>query len=414
MQATPTDTGSQARTETVTRRYDIDALRVLAFGVLILYHVGMYYVAGESWHIKSPEPSATLRYIMNLTSPWRMSLLFLVSGMAMAFACRRVSAGDLVRLRNRRLLIPLLFSMVVIVPPQVYVELLTKEGMEPGYLRFMTLYLNATTDAYPAHQHSPLGLWTWNHLWFLAYLWVYTLLFALCRPLLDRVVAILEARRANVATVVLVPVGLLLVYRLTLADAFPPSNALVDDWYNHARYLSFLFGGYLVARWDSFWEIVRASARRCLGAAVSCYGALTLLIASGWLEQVGDSAALTVALRALASFNQWLWILAVIGLGARYLNRPSPLLRYMNDAIQPCYMLHQTLIVLFAFWLAPLSLWQPLEAALLVTGTVAGCALGYELVRRFTLGRLFFGLKAAAAESAAREPLGFQVPQKVR
>ncbi len=36
------------------RRHDIDALRALAFGLLILYHLGMYYVAGWPWHLKAP------------------------------------------------------------------------------------------------------------------------------------------------------------------------------------------------------------------------------------------------------------------------------------------------------------------------------------------------------------------------
>jgi peptidoglycan/LPS O-acetylase OafA/YrhL len=413
-------TGTAVPAPASRRRYDLDALRVLAFGVLILYHVGMYYVADWGWHIKSPQPSAALQYLMYLTNPWRMSLLFLVSGMAMAFACRRVSAGGLVRLRNRRLLLPLLFSMAVIVPPQLYVELITKEGLDAGYGAFMRIYLDPTTAAFPEHQHGPLGLWTWNHLWFLAYLWVYTLLFAGCKPLLDRTTAWLQPRRASAAAVVLLPVGLLTVYRLWLAADYPPTHALVGDWYNHARYVSFLFGGYLVARWDSFWEVVRAHGWRWLAMALLAYAALMLAISGGWPARAADSAAVALALRLLASADQWLWILAVLGLGARYLNRPSPLLRYMNQAILPWYMLHQTLIVLSAFWLAPLQLWQPLEALLLIGGTVAGCALGYELVKRFAVGRLLFGLKAARVElqatMAAAPPTVTvpQVPQNVR
>ena len=90
----------------------------------------------------------------------------------------------------------------------------------------------------------------------------------------------------------------------------------------------------------------------------------------------------------------------MLGLGHRYLNRPGTVLRYMNEAILPWYLLHQTLIVVFAFWLIPLALPRGLESTFLVFATVAGCALGYELVRRFWLGRLLFGLKPGSGRSS--------------
>ena len=380
------------------RRYDLDWLRVLAFGLLILYHVGKYYVADEGWHIKSPEPSEFLQNLMLLTNPWRMSLLFMISGAALCFACRKIGSLQLVALRNKRLLLPLVFGMAVIVPPQVYVELVTSAGMAEGFLAFYPVYLDASTSAWPEHQHSPLGLWTWNHLWFLAYLWVYTLLFVLLKPALDALARRLREKELSVAMVLLCPVVLLTIYRVTLSADYPPSNALLDDWYNHARYLSFLFGGYLLADCASFWRIAAAWRWHWLAGAGLAYAAL-LAIVHGVFEPlvqlVGEVPGHTL-IRLLVSFDQWLWILALLGLGRHYLNRPSRVLDYMNEAILPWYMLHQTLIVLLAFWLAPRMLWQPLEVVLIILGTVAGSALGYEVVRRFTLGRLLFGLKSPA------------------
>ena len=75
------------------RRYDLDWIRILAFGLLILYHVGMYYVTWD-WHVKSPHASATLEPLMMLTSPWRMSALFLVSGVATAYLLARAAPPD--------------------------------------------------------------------------------------------------------------------------------------------------------------------------------------------------------------------------------------------------------------------------------------------------------------------------------
>ena len=41
------------------RRYDLDWIRICAFGVLVLYHVGMYYVTWD-WHVNSPHASHAL------------------------------------------------------------------------------------------------------------------------------------------------------------------------------------------------------------------------------------------------------------------------------------------------------------------------------------------------------------------
>src|SRR5580692_2520770 len=99
------------------RRVDLDWVRIAAFGLLIFYHVGMLYV---SWgfHIKSVHRVTALEPLMLVLNPWRLALLFLVSGVATRFMLRKSALGSLLRARSARLLIPLAFGMLVIVPPQ--------------------------------------------------------------------------------------------------------------------------------------------------------------------------------------------------------------------------------------------------------------------------------------------------------
>ena len=75
------------------RRYDIDALRVAAFGLLIIFHVCMFYVADWGWHVKSNYQAEWLQLPMTFTSQWRMSLLFMISGLAVSFVWGKYSAG---------------------------------------------------------------------------------------------------------------------------------------------------------------------------------------------------------------------------------------------------------------------------------------------------------------------------------
>ena len=108
---------------TQQRRYDIDWLRTLAFFILIAYHIGMYYVFEWGWHIKSDQQSVWLQDVMILSNQWRMSLLFFISAMALSLYQLRNPNQGIIGLRSKRLLLPLAFGMLVIVPPQLYVEL---------------------------------------------------------------------------------------------------------------------------------------------------------------------------------------------------------------------------------------------------------------------------------------------------
>ena len=114
-------------------------MRIGAFGLLIFYHVGMLYV---SWgfHIKSVHRIAALEPLMLVLNPWRLSLLFLVSGVATRFMLRKYALAPLLRSRTARLLIPLIFGMLVIVPPQAYDQIVEALGYPAGFVDF---YLNA-------------------------------------------------------------------------------------------------------------------------------------------------------------------------------------------------------------------------------------------------------------------------------
>src|SRR5262245_62368639 len=84
----------------------LDWLRIGAFALLVLYHVGMYYVSWD-WHVKSPAAGPALEPWMRLSSPWRLSLLFLISGAATSFMLLRDGASrSLLGARSKRLLWP--------------------------------------------------------------------------------------------------------------------------------------------------------------------------------------------------------------------------------------------------------------------------------------------------------------------
>jgi peptidoglycan/LPS O-acetylase OafA/YrhL len=375
------------------RLYFLDWLRAAAFGLLILYHVGMYYVSWD-WHIKSPHAGDTIEPLMMLSSPWRLALLFLVSGAATAMMLKPRPGQPpraFVRERSRRLLLPLLLGMLVIVPPQAYLEVVAKVAYPGSYLEFMGLYL----QAYPGFCRGDdcLTLPTWNHLWFVAYLWVYSvLLWALLKAwpgALDALAAMAQ-RRLNGWALWLVPAAVLGLWRCLLLSRFPSTHALVDDFHSHALYLSVFLAGAVLARWGGGWVLFN---RWRWGALAVALGLWALVIA--YFSHYGEAAPppdwLRMLQRMVYALLQWSAIIAALGFAHRHWNRDHRWRPLVVELVFPVYVLHQTLIILIAWGIRGWALHPAVEAPLLILATAVSCLAGALLAARLGPLRVWFG-----------------------
>ena len=386
----------------MNRRLDLDWIRVAAFVLLILYHVGMYYVSWD-WHIKSPFASPALEPLMVLSAPWRLSLLFLISGVATAHLLARRADGGVMAERSKRLLIPLAFGMLVIVVPQAYLEVVERHpgGFHDGYFAFWWRYLQG--DSSFCRGDACLILPTWNHLWFVAYLWVYTLLaWALLRYAPRLVARVREwlARSLQGIGLLAWPIALMAIARLTLYDRFGSTHALLDDVYNHAQYLPAFLVGLLMARESRFWNAVAGARRRALVLALVSGAALAAYFAAFSGALPAPPELRTVARIAWGTL-QWSAMVTILGYASRIAFKDSAALRYLRQAVFPVYILHQTVIIVLAYTLQPLALRPALEGPLLVAGTLLACFAAFELIRRVGWVRPLFGLPTAQAPQPA-------------
>lgn len=392
------------------RRYDLDWIRVGAFFLLILYHVGMFYVPWD-WHVKSPHPVEALEPLMLLTNPWRLTLLFLVSGAATRFMADKVSVAKLTGARIARLLPPLLFAMFVIVPPQSYYEIVEYVAAHPGvptsvYDNFWIRYV--TSSGNWCDGKECLVTPTWNHMWFVAYLLFYTLALAGLLLLWKRLGAQIQAGAERVLSgpgLVLWPIVFLGLIRAWLYPRYGETHALVGDHYVHAVSFPAFLLGFGLAKSEVLRERLIAARWPALGLAVAAYGAWA---SYAWIYRADNATppdALRFAMRFIHATDTWCAIAAILGFGARHLTRGGPALRYLTLGVFPFYLVHQTLIVVAAHHLAKRGLPQPLEAAILIVVTFAGCFATYEIVRRVPGVRILFGLKGQPAAEARRPPV---------
>ena len=393
------------------RRYDLDWIRVGAFFLLILYHVGMFYVPWD-WHVKSPHTVEKLEWAMFLTNPWRLTLLFLVSGAATRFMADKVSVGKLTGARVARLLPPLLFAMFVIVPPQSYYQIVEYVAAHPGApLRFTSygdFWIKYATSS--GHWCTPDGCLTtptWNHMWFVAYLLFYTLVLAGLLLVWKRLGELIQAGAERVLSgpgLILWPILFLGLVRAWLYPRYGETHALVGDHYVHAVSFSAFLLGFGLAKSDLLRDRLIAMRWPALGLAAAAYLGWATYV---WINRADDAnppEALRFLMRFVYTTDTWCAIAAILGFGAKHLNRETPALRYLTLGVFPFYLVHQTLIVVMAHHLAKLALPQPLEAAILIALTFAGCFATYELVRRIPGVRILFGLKGQPAVTASRPP----------
>ncbi|WP_266172104.1 acyltransferase family protein [Dyella subtropica] len=402
----------------MNRRHDIDALRVLAFGLLILFHVGMLYVGpAEDWqfHLKSSHLANWLTYPMLASSFWRMDLLFLISGLAVHFLRGRSSLPALAWKRSVRLLVPLLFGMAVVIPIQPYVQSVANGRVAPGFGHFLLRYWTGGPWPAGAFDGWQYGV-TWNHLWYLPYVWLYTMLLLALLPVLEspwgqRLIGGL--RRLRGTALLVLPALPLLAYNLLLAARFPQNHALIGDWYAHASYATVFLYGYVLGIDRGLWTELARLRRRSLGMAVLCFAAFVCLDRLDTLIDISTWSPSTIAngrllVRALRFFYSWSAIAAVLGWGHQYLNRPFRWLPYAREAVFPWYVLHQSVMLAVAYWLLPRGLGPVLEPALVLAGTVGGCALLHEFViRRSRWLRPLFGLDIASRQHRTEPALAF-------
>ncbi|GJM08680.1 MAG: hypothetical protein DHS20C11_09560 [Lysobacteraceae bacterium] len=370
----------------VQRRHDLDLIRVLAVLALLLFHSGMPFVAEWGWHLKNAETSNLFLEWMNFMSTWRMSLLFFVSGAGTCLALRYRSANRYLRERATRLLIPLAVGIILVVPPQIYFERLFNGQIESGYWSFwLTIF-----EGRP----YPDGNTSWHHLWFILYLFIYS---AMALPLflaLRRVSGTLLDSMARSPSLSMLAMGL--VYALTyalLSIPWPGPQNLVDDWGRFGSYFVLFVYGYVAFVHQGLGDALYRSRHLAFRLA---FIALLVMNALRWNQVEWDwglnlPSISYMTLRGLCGF---FWMVTILGFARQFLNKDRPWLAYANEAVYPFYILHQTVIVVLAYYVIQTSDTIGLKFPFLVTASLVVTLGLYELfVRRSAWLRPLFGLK---------------------
>ena len=362
------------------RRYDLDALRVLAVLLLIPFHSARVFDIFDPFYVKNPETSAGLSWaVVAFLNPWHMPLLFVLAGAATWLALGHRHPTAYLGERTRRLLVPFLFGILVIVPPQTFLASRFR-GDHGSVGSFLGDYWTVEGDL-----SGYSGSFTPAHLWFIGYLFLFS---ALALPLLMR----WRGRQLRTGwLLVAMPLVLLAANELPA-----PNDGPQNPWYSLALFLA----GFLLLADQRAERLVHRHWRALLAAAAATMTLVMLVWRSEANDTWSDGSLPDVAFALLAQANTWIWVLALLGAAKALLSRRIRGLAYASEASFPFYVLHQSVLIYVGYvvvqWAVPdLVKWLIIAP----TSFVILVALYELLVRRVGALRFLFGIKPLPKKS---------------
>ena len=367
------------------RRYELDWLRVLAILAVFLYHCSRFWDL-YPWHVKDVVTSPALHAVGSFLVQWGMPLFFVISGAAVFYALGTRPAWRFVRDRILRLAVPLVFGIFILSPPQIYLERLTHGQFSGTFFQWLPRFFDGI---YEAGGNFPLfGV----HLWFLVFLLVFTLL---TLPLTVPGRTKRGSPLARLGRLVRRPWTILLLWiPLALVDTFldPDVAIRVAGGWNIFSYLLFFMLGYMVYSDEEAREVPGRFFLPLLVAGV-CLTALGYVLDYGLGVRPEFGTPAWAGIQVLRGARAWCWILAILGMGSRYLNRTNRFLSYANSGVLPFYILHQPVILVIGYyvlqWNAPILL----KYLAISTSAFVLVMLLYELlIRRIPPVRYVFGV----------------------
>lgn len=370
------------------RLYYIDWLRVLAFGLLFVFH-SMCFFHHFPWMVKNPEKSIFASFMVGFLHGWRMHLIFFVSGVGSFFALR--SRKELfIKDRFKRLLIPFLFGILLIVPPQKYLQAIQRGIFEGSFFDFILSYPSFLLKDFPGFSlefTGHIGL----HIWYLAFLFIMTMVFL---PILKSVarnsklssyINKINEKKLGLLSFIIIAIILDLILRPIYPD--------YRNWADFINYGLFFLLGYSAMIYSNI--VTNAKRYTYLFLGVGVLVALVYLFLYSQFPKVQNHEASTSFYLYIifSNLTAFCWVMFFFGLSQRKLNFNHKLLPSLNIGILPFYILHQTVIVVIGFYVIPFRLGIFNKFLIILSLSMVSTVLLYQLIRKVNFLRYVFGMK---------------------
>jgi len=365
------------------RAYYLDWIRIGVILLLVLFHSAITFSTHGDGFIRYPQSVPVMDIGLWFLSIWIMPVLFVVSGFASYRALQYRTSKQYLRERRAKLLIPFLAGLLLVCPPMVYLRALFMGSFEGSLLQFYPHFF--TEGAYPK------GYFNWGHLWFLIYLYVFTLILLplFMRMMRERTRALLVAASAILEKGVWIYLAAipLMFTQTVLSPFFPGQYNLFWDWAHFTLYLGLVLYGFLFATNDRILDNIQRIRTVSLVLAILLFALEAFLQISGMGTVPGPISPAYNVLILFAS------LFAALGYARRFLNQPSRVYYYLHRASFPFYILHFFPITVASYLIARRDLNVWLKYLIIVVFAYPSTLMLYEIIRRIPVVRSLFGVK---------------------
>jgi len=385
------------------RLYYIDWLRVLGVVVVLIFHSARFFDL-IGWDLKNKEVSSDVTIFIVFANFWIMPLFFMLAGAGTVFALKAKTQTEFVKERFYRLVIPYIFGLFILVPPQRYLSALQKGQYNVEVLSFLPWYIEKKLSIvnYAIANYGFDPIWfseMGTHLWFLAVLFIFSIL---ALPIIGyfksrhgtRFIKWLAAAGEKLGGIYLFILPIALV-RVGLQPLYPKYSSWCDFIF---WFLIFIFG-YIFFSDQRFIKGAERYKYVSLSIGVLFLAVLVILfiyfiqfVAKCWDHP--DYSWGSIFFHIMWAATTWTWLMFFLGVGKTFLDFKNTWLTYLNQATMPFYMLQQTVIMIVGFqvvqWNSGIALKYFTICGISLFGIMGMYCL---LIRRFTWLRLLFGMR---------------------
>jgi peptidoglycan/LPS O-acetylase OafA/YrhL len=372
--------GHEMTTETImnmknARRTDLDWLRVLAVLLLVPFHSALIFILDPHvvMYVKDGVNSSLLNRFAGWIHQFHMPLLFYVSGAATYFSLKKRKGGQYIKERFLKLLIPAISGLLIIIPSITYIALIAKGNSVDFGHHLINFWQFGNADLTGMD-----GKFTPAHLWFLLFLFVFSLTGLSFFSMLKKEKSTELFKRIIKKTGI--PVILLLIFILLTSAA--NLNILGDK--NPVYYFLIFFCGYLFMLDDRFQHTIDKYAWFFLITGISCE-----IIRQFSFSFISNGTVVFI----ISNLNRWMWLLCILGYGHRCLKPNNNVLKYLSSASYPFYIFHLLLNTMVGFYIIKLPFGAGIKYSIIVVLTILLTFLVYEFVKRIPVIRFLFGIK---------------------
>jgi peptidoglycan/LPS O-acetylase OafA/YrhL len=373
------------------RRDDIDALRVYAVILLIIFHTAMLFAYGTPYFIQNSDLSVEILIFVFIVNIFHMPLFFLLAGMSTSYSLNFRTGAEYLKERVRRVFIPLILGILIVIPPIVYFERLAWWSDT----RYNNENFNGTFFEFYPHFFE-IGNFNYYHLWFIAYLFIFSLValslfLRLKKDEGKQKISSIAEKYGKGKKIFLFSLPLIL-FNVSLRWIFPGiSKLFIDDLANVLFYLSIFIFGFLIVSDSRFENSIDRNKKVALILAIITSFIVIIFLGPGY-DPFGNPVGYAIYWTSF-SFSGWCWLIAIYGYGKKFLTKPNSVIKYLSKIALPMYIIHLTVIIIIAYYVLQWQANIAVKFLVIFISSLFITILLCELIKTNNVTRFIFGMR---------------------